>query len=86
MSPRIGIDDVQVFVSAVPEEARETAVSGIQLGRATQAATTPGAEGYLTSLRPFLEEHTEIYAARDRKLEAAREARRQRRANPEFSL
>ena len=60
---RIGIDDVQVFVSTVPEEARETAVSGIQLGRATQAATTPGAEGYLTSLRPFLEEHTEIYAA-----------------------
>jgi hypothetical protein len=30
--------------------------------------------------------HTEIYATRDRKLEAAREARRQRRANPEFWL
>lgn len=42
--------------------------------------------GYVTPRDRLEGRHTEIYAARDRKLEAAREARRQRRANPEFSL
>jgi transposase InsO family protein len=42
--------------------------------------------GYVTPQDRLEGRHTEIYAARDRKLEAAREARRQRRANPEFSL
>jgi diguanylate cyclase (GGDEF)-like protein len=59
----IGIDDVEVFVSTIPDEAREAAVSGIQLGRAAQASAAPDNGGYLTSLRPFLEEHAEIYAA-----------------------
>jgi diguanylate cyclase (GGDEF)-like protein len=60
---RIGIDGVQVFVSTVPEEARAAAISGIQLGRTVQASAMPGADGYLTSLRPFLEEQVGIYAA-----------------------
>jgi hypothetical protein len=60
---RVGIDEVQVFASTVPEDGRDAAVSGIQLGRAAQEGGTPGASGYLTSLRPFLAEHTEIYAA-----------------------
>ena len=60
---RIGIDDVQVFASTVPEEARDAAVSGIQLGRVAPESGMPGDTGYLTSLRPFLEEHAEIYAA-----------------------
>lgn len=42
--------------------------------------------GYVTPKDRLDGRHQEIYAARDRKLEAAREARRQRRANPEFSL
>ncbi len=42
--------------------------------------------GYVTPKDRLEGRHTEIYAARDRKLEAARETRRQRRANPEFSL
>jgi transposase InsO family protein len=42
--------------------------------------------GYVTPQDRLKGRHTEIYATRDRKLEAAREARRQRRANPEFSL
>jgi len=42
--------------------------------------------GYVTPQDRLEGRHTEIYATRDRKLEAAREARRQRRANPEFSL
>jgi diguanylate cyclase (GGDEF)-like protein len=60
---RIGIDDVEVFVSTLPDEARDAAVSGIRLGRAAQESGTPGDSGYLTSLRPFLEEHAGIYAA-----------------------
>ena len=42
--------------------------------------------GYVTPQDRLEGRHTEIYATRDRKLEEAREARRQRRANPEFSL
>jgi transposase InsO family protein len=42
--------------------------------------------GYVTPKDRLEGRHAEIYATRDRKLEAAREARRQRRANPEFSL
>jgi len=42
--------------------------------------------GYVTPQARLEGRHQEIYAARDRKLEAAREARRQRRANPEFTL
>lgn len=42
--------------------------------------------GYVTPQDRLEGRHQEIYAARDRKLEAAREARRQRRANPEFTL
>ena len=42
--------------------------------------------GYVTPRDRLEGRHTEIYATRDRKLEAAREARRQRRANLEFSL
>lgn len=42
--------------------------------------------GYVSPKDRLEGRHTEIYAARDRKLEAAREKRRQRRANPEFSL
>jgi diguanylate cyclase (GGDEF)-like protein len=60
---RIGIDEVQVFASTVPEEARGAAVSGIRLGQGTQEGAAAGSSGYLTSLRPFLEEHAEIYAA-----------------------
>jgi diguanylate cyclase (GGDEF)-like protein len=60
---RIGIDDVEVFASTVPEEARQVAVSGIQLGRAAQASATRRESEYLTSLRPFLEGHMEVYVA-----------------------
>ena len=42
--------------------------------------------GYVTPRDRLEGRHTEIYATRDRKLEAAREARRQRRANLEFWL
>ncbi|MBM3846342.1 MAG: transposase [Verrucomicrobia bacterium] len=42
--------------------------------------------GYVTPKDRLEGRHAQIYATRDRKLEAAREARRQRRANPEFSL
>lgn len=42
--------------------------------------------GYVTPKDRLEGRHQEIYAARDRKLEAAREARRQRRANLEFVL
>ena len=42
--------------------------------------------GYVTPKDRLEGRHQEIYAARDRKLEAAREARRQRRAHPEFWL
>lgn len=42
--------------------------------------------GYVTPQDRLEGRHTEIYATRDRKLEAAREARRQHRANLEFSL
>ena len=42
--------------------------------------------GYVTPKDRLEGRHQEIYAARDRKLEAAREVRRQRRANPEFVL
>jgi len=42
--------------------------------------------GYVTPKDRLEARHTEIYAARDRKLEAAREKRRQRRANLEFKL
>ena len=42
--------------------------------------------GYVTPQDRLEGRHAEIYARRDRKLEAAREARRQRRANPEFWL
>jgi transposase InsO family protein len=42
--------------------------------------------GYVTPQDRLEGRHTEIYATRDRKLEEAREARRQRRANPEFWL
>jgi putative transposase len=42
--------------------------------------------GYVTPKDRLEGRHTEIYAARDRKLEAAREKRRQRRANLEFKL
>jgi len=42
--------------------------------------------GYVTPEDRREGRHTEIYARRDRKLEAAREARRQRRAHLEFSL
>jgi len=42
--------------------------------------------GYVTPRDRLEGRHTEIYATRDRKLEEAREARRQRRANLEFSL
>ena len=42
--------------------------------------------GYVTPKDRLEGRHTEIYATRDRKLEAAREARRQRRANPELAL
>jgi transposase InsO family protein len=42
--------------------------------------------GYVTPQARLEGRHTEIYAARDRKLEAAREVRRQRRANPQFCL
>jgi transposase InsO family protein len=42
--------------------------------------------GYVTPQDRLEGRQTEIYATRDRKLEAAREARRQRRANPEFTL
>jgi transposase InsO family protein len=42
--------------------------------------------GYVTPQDRLEGRHTEIYAARDRKLEAAREQRRQRRANPEVLL
>lgn len=42
--------------------------------------------GYITPQDRLAGRHIEIYSARDRKLEAAREARRQRRNNPEFAL
>jgi putative transposase len=42
--------------------------------------------GYVTPQDRLEGRHTEIYAARDRKLEAAREKRRQRRTNLEFTL
>lgn len=42
--------------------------------------------GYVTPQDRLEGRHLEIYAARDRKLEAAREKRRQRRANPQFRL
>ena len=42
--------------------------------------------GYVTPRDRLEGRHTEIYAARDRKLEAAREKRRQRRANLEFTV
>lgn len=42
--------------------------------------------GYVTPKDRLEGRHTEIYAARDRKLETAREKRRQRRANLEFKL
>lgn len=42
--------------------------------------------GYVTPQDRLEGRHREIYAARDRKLETAREKRRQRRANPEVSL
>jgi transposase InsO family protein len=42
--------------------------------------------GYVTPQDRLEGRQTEIYATRDRKLEAAREARRQRRANPEVTL
>lgn len=42
--------------------------------------------GYVAPKDRLEGRHTEIYAARDRKLEAAREKRRQRRANLEFTL
>jgi putative transposase len=42
--------------------------------------------GYVTPKDRLEGRHTEIYATRDRKLEAAREARRQRRANPGLVL
>ena len=42
--------------------------------------------GYVAPKDRLESRHTEIYAARDRKLEAAREKRRQRRANLEFTL
>ena len=42
--------------------------------------------GYVTPKDRLEGRHLEIYLARDRKLEAAREARRQRRAQPNFRL
>lgn len=42
--------------------------------------------GYVTPQDRLAGRHIEIYATRDRKLEAAREARRRQRANPQFSL
>lgn len=42
--------------------------------------------GYVTPQDRLEGRHTEIYATRDRKLEEAREARRQRRANQQFWL
>lgn len=42
--------------------------------------------GYVTPQDRLEGRHKEIYAARDRKLEAAREKRRQRRANPEVKV
>lgn len=42
--------------------------------------------GYVTPQARLEGRHLEIYAARDRKLEAAREKRRQRRANPQVTL
>ena len=42
--------------------------------------------GYVTPRDRLEGRHTEIYAARDRKLEAAREKRRPRRANPDVWL
>jgi len=42
--------------------------------------------GYVTPKDRLEDRHKEIYAARDRKLEAAREQRRQRRANPAVTL
>lgn len=42
--------------------------------------------GYVSPKDRLEGRHTEIYAARDRKLEAAREKRRQRRANPDVLL
>src|SRR5437016_4634436 len=42
--------------------------------------------GYVTPQDRMEGRHQEIYAARDRKLEAAREQRRQRRANLEIVL
>jgi transposase InsO family protein len=42
--------------------------------------------GYVTPEDRLGGRHLEIYAARDRKLEAAREKRRQRRANPQLVL
>ncbi len=42
--------------------------------------------GYVTPKDRLEGRHAEIYAARDRKLEAAREKRHQRRANLEFKL
>ena len=42
--------------------------------------------GYVTPQDRLEGRHQEIYAARDRKLEAAREQRRQRRANLEIVL
>lgn len=42
--------------------------------------------GYVTPQDRLEGRHTEIYAARDRKLEAAREARRRRRADREVTL
>jgi putative transposase len=42
--------------------------------------------GYVTPHDRLEGRHLEIYAARDRKLEAAREKRRQQRANPQFRI
>lgn len=42
--------------------------------------------GYVTPQDRLEGRHTEIYATRDRKLEEAREKRRQQRANPQFTL
>jgi diguanylate cyclase (GGDEF)-like protein len=60
---RIGIDDVEVFASTLPEHAHEAAVADIHLGRGADEDTSPSDQDYLTSVRPFGEEAAEVHVA-----------------------
>jgi diguanylate cyclase (GGDEF)-like protein len=60
---RLGVDNVEVLASTLPDESREAAVSGIYLGRADGAARPPGSDQFLTALRPLVAEPADVYVA-----------------------